>query len=471
LPQQPGSGATPPSGPWWAVAEAPPRPEDDPAERDATTDDVDGTGDADEHGGADQPADADRSGDVDERDDADRTFGGDGGSPEPEAAPDGATAGAVSLDPPAAGSTVADEAADPTTTAGGADQPGRSVPPLPPGETTPAAGARTAEDRTTESAPPLPDGGGEAPAPVPPPTASAFTDDRMVRAGGAKPERGWRRIVFAATGGSVNHGLSRAEQAHRELLARVETPISGCRKVAVVSRKGGVGKTTTTLMLGHTFARHRGDRVVALDGNPDAGSLGYRVRRETTSTVTSLLGDNLLERYADIRAHTSQAPSRLEVVASDDDPRVTEALGETEYRRAILQLERHYNLVMLDTGTGVLDSATQGILRVADQLVLVLAPSLDGARAASLTLDWLQEHGLTDLVEGSVAAINQSDGRSLVEIDRIEEHFAARCRATQRIPWDRHLGAGAESDFEELTAATRDAYVELAAKVADGFSR
>ncbi len=45
----------------------------------------------------------------------------------------------------------------------------------------------------------------------------------------------------------------------------------------------------TTLMLGHTFASLRGDRVIALDGNPDAGSLAYRVRRETSNTITGLL--------------------------------------------------------------------------------------------------------------------------------------------------------------------------------------
>ena len=51
---------------------------------------------------------------------------------------------------------------------------------------------------------------------------------------------------------------------------RVKTPINGSRRIVVLSRKGGVGKTTTTLMLGHTFASWRGDRVVALDGNPEA---------------------------------------------------------------------------------------------------------------------------------------------------------------------------------------------------------
>ena len=158
-------------------------------------------------------------------------------------------------------------------------------------------------------------------------------------------------------------------------------------------------------MLGHTFASLRGDRVIALDGNPDAGSLAYRVRRETTNTITGLLAHrNAVNRYADIRAYTSQAPTRLEVVASDDDPRITDALVEQDFHTAVELLETHYNLVCLDTGTGILDSAAKGILNLADQIVVVTAPSLDSARTASSTLDWLDRHGHADLVGDAVAA-------------------------------------------------------------------
>ena len=64
---------------------------------------------------------------------------------------------------------------------------------------------------------------------------------------------------------------------------------------------------------------------MALDANPDAGSLAHRMRRETTNTVTTLLAErDWITRYADMRGFTSQATdTRLEVVASDDDPRIT----------------------------------------------------------------------------------------------------------------------------------------------------
>jgi putative peptide zinc metalloprotease protein len=302
-------------------------------------------------------------------------------------------------------------------------------------------------------------------------TAADFTPERYLRRDAVPPRDGWRRFVYWLTGGRINFGPSPAERAERQLIARAKSPVAGCRSIAVISRKGGVGKTTTTLMLGHTFASLRGDRVVALDGNPDAGSLGYRVRKETAATVTNLLRDEQeIVRYADIRSYTNQAPTRLEVVASDDDPRITTALGEEDYRRAIALLERHYNLILLDTGTGVLESATKGILQLADQIVVVMSPSLDSARAASATLDWLNENGHAELVRNAVAVVNAVREEGLVEVDKIGEHFKGRCRSVVRVPWDPHLSAGAETQVERLRPVTRRAYLEVAAAVADGFT-
>ena len=240
-------------------------------------------------------------------------------------------------------------------------------------------------------------------------------------------------MLYKLTGGAINVGPSPREQRERELIAAVRAPVTGCRRIAIVSRKGGVGKTTTTLFLGHTFAEHRGDRVIALDGNPDAGSLGYRVRRETNKTITHLLvSREEVSRYADIRAFTSQAPTRLEVIAADDDPRITDSLREADYKRVVDLLEVHYNLICMDTGTGVLESASKGILQLADQLVLVTSPSLDSGRAASATLDWLEENGHEDLVAGSVAVINGVRAKGMVDLDKVERHFQARCRAVVR---------------------------------------
>jgi putative peptide zinc metalloprotease protein len=303
------------------------------------------------------------------------------------------------------------------------------------------------------------------------PTATDFTSERLLRPRAEVPRSGLRRMIYRLSRGRVNLGPSPAELAEREMVARAKARVAGCRRIAVMSRKGGVGKTTTTLQLGHTFASHRGDRVIAADANPDAGSLAYRVRRETSATITDLLRDrDAIARYADIRAYTSQAPTRLEVVAADDDPSITEALREQDFYSVVDLLEHHYNLVLMDTGTGVLESATKGIVQLADQLVVVSGASLDTARTAMSTLDWLAKHGHTTLVENAVAVINQVRPDSQLDLDRVQQLFAQRVAAVVRIPWDAVLETGAEASIEDLAPATRQAYLQLAAAVADGFN-
>jgi putative peptide zinc metalloprotease protein len=304
-------------------------------------------------------------------------------------------------------------------------------------------------------------------------TAAAFTDAAMLGSkNGPAPAHGWRRAVYGATSGAINPGPSAAERNRAAVLERVTAPINGSRRVVVMSRKGGVGKTTITLALGSTFAMMRGDRVVALDANPDAGNLAHRVARPCPRTITDVLNEmELITSYSDLRRFTAQAPdSRLEVLASDDDPRIGLALNRQAYHRVIELLDHYYNLIVIDTGTGILDSANQGLLADADQLVLVLKPALDGARAAALTLDWLAEHGYGELVARAVVVINGTRKGTGIPLDRVADHFSRRCAKVVTVPLDPALENGAQASLSALQPATRDALVELAAAVADHFA-
>jgi MinD-like ATPase involved in chromosome partitioning or flagellar assembly len=149
---------------------------------------------------------------------------------------------------------------------------------------------------------------------------------------------------------------------------------------------------------------------------------------------------------------------------------VSEAYSERDYRRTVTLLEHFYNIVLTDCGTGLMHSAMYGVLGIADQLIIVSSGSIDGARSASATMDWLDAHGHQDLVRNAVAVINcvhRSAGG--VDLQRVAEHFSGRCRAVVQIPFDAHLEEGAEVDLERLDQATQIALLELAASVADGF--
>lgn len=175
------------------------------------------------------------------------------------------------------------------------------------------------------------------------------------------PSEGWRRWLYILSGHLINVGESPRVTRYNDLVVQANRPLRGCYRIAVVSLKGGVGKTTITACLGATFASIRGDRVVAVDANPDRGTLSQKVPLETPATVRHLLRDARgIERYSDVRSYTNQSPSRLEVLASETDPAVSEAFSAEDYARTLEILERFYGIVLTDCGTGLLHSAMSG---------------------------------------------------------------------------------------------------------------
>jgi MinD-like ATPase involved in chromosome partitioning or flagellar assembly len=282
--------------------------------------------------------------------------------------------------------------------------------------------------------------------------------------------RGWRKSLRTATAGLVKLGPGRDELIELALVEEVQSPIDGYRHVAVLSLKGGSGKTTTTVMLGHMFASLRGDRVAAIDASPDAGTLAYRIHDEPAASVRTLL-DNAesLRRYVDVSAISAHAESRLDIIASDPDPSVTRPFGSADYRKAAEIMTRFYSLVLTDCGAGLMHDAMGSVLDSADQMILVMTPAVDGARSAELTLDWLDAHGFSDLVSTCVVVINSIDKTPVVDVDELCGHFETRCRAVARIPFDRHLAEGGATHVDRLSRASRRAYLDLAATVANGF--
>nr|CRL74549.1 chromosome partitioning ATPase [Mycolicibacterium komanii] len=301
----------------------------------------------------------------------------------------------------------------------------------------------------------------------------SLDEAEVVRRARPAPQSGWRRAVHRASGGHLNPGESRRERERADRIDRIRTPIVGDFRIAVLSIKGGVGKTTTTIGLGSALAKMRNDRVIAVDANPDRGTLGERVRdRSTQSTVRDLLSEPNIDRYADVRNHTRMASSRMEVLASEQEPAVSEVFGEADYRRTVDLLRQFYNIILTDCGTGIMHSAMAGVLDLAHTVVLVSSPAIDAARSASATLDWLMQHGHSALVRDAHVVLSASRPVSAsLKLDKVYEHFEARCRSVHLIPFDPHLAEGADIDIDSLRPATFYAYLELAGAVAEKFPR
>jgi MinD-like ATPase involved in chromosome partitioning or flagellar assembly len=304
-----------------------------------------------------------------------------------------------------------------------------------------------------------------------PEPAAMLTADRLIDASAkfrAAPESGWRRFVFFATLKLVNLGDSPKVKARKAMDARIGAALEGGTKyIPVLTRKGGVGKTTISTLLGMALAQVREDRVIAIDANPDRGTLAERVSKSTRFTVRDVVNRAAsIDGFAEFSNMVSRDETRLDVLASDADPMLSEAFNEGDYNVVADMAARYYSLVITDCGTGIVHSVMRPTLQRANTLVIVSGGSVDEARLASETLTWLEANGFGELVRNSVVALNTATQATLlVKLDEIEQHFRTRVRSVVRIPYDPALAAGSVIKFNELNKQTREAARELASEV------
>src|SRR5690606_383288 len=275
-------------------------------------------------------------------------------------------------------------------------------------------------------------------------------------------------VVYSLRFGRVNSGDSPRVGARKALDARsAKTFEGGARFIPVLTRKGGVGKTTVSTLLGMAMAEARDDRVIAIDANPDRGTLSERINKQTHGTVRDVVNKAAsISSFSDFASLVSRDETRLDVLASDTDPLLSEAFNEGDYNVVADLAARYYSVVITDCGTGIVPSVMRAPLQRADTFAIISGGSVDDARLASETITWLEANGYAELARSSVVAINTAtQGTNLVKLDEIESHFRSRVRDVVRIPYDPQLAAGAAVNFRDLSPYTRLAARILAATV------
>ena len=78
--------------------------------------------------------------------------------------------------------------------------------------------------------------------------------------------------------------------------------------------------------MGMAFADAREDRIVAIDANPDRGTLAERINKQTRVTVRDVVHRAAsITGFTDFSTLVSRDETRLDVLASDTDPLLSEA--------------------------------------------------------------------------------------------------------------------------------------------------
>lgn len=290
-------------------------------------------------------------------------------------------------------------------------------------------------------------------------------------ADGYPPRAERARVEWRAP--APDHELERATGVLRRELG-------GPRVVAFANPKGGVHKTTATVLAAATVGSVRGRGVLAWDDNELRGTLGLRAgsaRHARTirhlihdlAQIEILEGATLLGHLDDYLRHASDGS--YDVLAGEESPRFAQRLDQFTVKRVLELLRRTHEVVCVDTGNNVESPNWRTVMQAADQLVVTTVPREDAAFSADWMLDLLHEVGMGELADNAVTLIScPTPGRSALQ-DDLERHFATRTRAVAVVPYDPALETGSSIEYHQLQAETRQAWLKAAAVMLEPFAR
>ena len=293
---------------------------------------------------------------------------------------------------------------------------------------------------------------GAAPAPIDR-TSAEINHDTLIR-----PTRAASSRVAA-----------REARQRPELLVRIRGPLAAPARVAVLSLKGGVGKTTVAAGLGLALAECRGDRIAVLDSAPDPGTLADRlVTTGPGAGRRGLAGRARVESLGELLGYAGLA-GRLTVIGDDRAESGTADGFRAEHLvRVDEHLSRFFDVTIADCGPGLRHGAVRAAVAAADVLVVVGGLAVDDASRASATLRWLVANGAAARARDAVVVLTTDRAAPDIPAERIRSHFHRRARAVLELPHDPHLASGGPIDVDRLRASTRERFLELAALVVEG---
>ena len=158
------------------------------------------------------------------------------------------------------------------------------------------------------------------------------------------------------------------------------------------------------------------------------------------------------------------------MLAGEQDPVLSDSLTAQEWERIHTEFAKYYPVILTDCGTGVSHNAMKGILKTADNLVIAAGFAVSGAQRARQTLTWLASHGYEDLARNALVVVTDKENVSeRVDKSLIRDSLRGMCRGLVVVPFDQSVVDGDQVNLEMLQPSTREAYMQIAAAIVDGY--
>ncbi|WP_412738461.1 MinD/ParA family protein [Krasilnikovia sp. MM14-A1259] len=281
----------------------------------------------------------------------------------------------------------------------------------------------------------------------------------------------WRRARDAARA-VVGWQASREVADVAAAAQHANQPITTGRRIAVVSVRGGAGKSTVSALLATTLAGLRPDPVLAVDADPEPGSLPLRLGPLGAAVRTG--GDRGIgevsefDRVASALQRTQTGVWLWRDAYASSLQRLDELAAAKLLRDRQRFLSRFFAVQLTDCGPGLGGAGNHTVIADAHTVVVAGTATLDGVHGVDTGLQRLLIDGGPQLLARCVVVLTTTVAGPLgVDLDDAVARLSRYGPAVLVLPHDRQLALGAAIDVARLSVGVRQESVRIAAAVMD----
>jgi MinD-like ATPase involved in chromosome partitioning or flagellar assembly len=265
-----------------------------------------------------------------------------------------------------------------------------------------------------------------------------------------------REVLGMGASREVREATTRAE--------RLRQPVTTIRRIAVLSGRGGAGKTTLAALVATALAAARPDRVLAVDAAPELGSLALVAGAASPRPVAGFgRAAPQPQAFEDADPQLGRTDSGLWLLTGPTSADPAPRLDLPAYRAAVAALSRFFAVLVTDCGPDPASRLNLGVLEDAQALALVAPATVDGLLSTHQAIARLRQTSASLLPRTVVVLSSQSPHTEAVDLKRGTRTLASQGVRVARLPYDRHLAAGARLRPQLLGERTTTTVIGLAA--------
>jgi septum site-determining protein MinD len=179
--------------------------------------------------------------------------------------------------------------------------------------------------------------------------------------------------------------------------------------VAIVSGKGGVGKTTSTLNIGHALTKNN-KKVILLDGNLVTPNLAIQLgMMQPEGTV-----NHFLRKEKSLKEITYLHESGISLIPASPSLSEFQKTNSQEIVEIFEHLDNTTDFVLIDSPSGLGYDVNQ-ILKHSDEILVIANPNLSSVMDALKTIELAKAHNNT--IAGVVLNMTNKGKHELTETE------------------------------------------------------